>query len=218
MTIPKSDPNRVLRRLPLVVGILAGSLLVVNRFLTPDLTSSQSRSDVLGVILSAVLVLTGLIWQQVQPRLPDAVTLVGEEGFELAEDLPDSVQRELAWASYTLLTNTVTRSLLLWYDGKVLVRRGILAPKSTVTLGAIVQRVLDKQQPVYLVDLKVYPGKLEFDYLPENTQGVICQPIDQRGVLILAANAPRSYTKQDENWIAAIAAKLTDTLSREVNI
>ncbi len=218
MTIPKSDPNRVLRRLPLVVGILAGSLLVVNRFLTPDLTSSQSRSDVLGVILSAVLVLTGLIWQQVQPRLPDAVTLVGEEGFELAEDLPDSVQRELAWASYTLLTNTVTRSLLLWYDGKVLVRRGILAPKSTVTLGAIVQRVLDKQQPIYLVDLKVYPGKLEFDYLPENTQGVICQPIDQRGVLILAANAPRSYTKQDENWIAAIAAKLTDTLSREVNI
>lgn len=209
----KTDPNRVLRQLPIVAGSLAGTLLVINRVMTTELTSSQSRSDVLGVILSALLVLTGLLWQQIQPRLPDAVTLVGEEGFELADDLPDAVQRELAWASYTLLTNTVTKSLVVWYDGKVLLRRGILAPKATVTPGAILQRVLEKQQPVYLVDLKVYPGRVEFDYLPENTQGIICQPIDQRGVLILAANAPRSYTKQDENWVAAIAAKLADTLS-----
>jgi len=215
MTAKKSDPNHVLRRIPIVVGILASFLLLVNRFLTVDLTSSQSRSDALGVILSALLVLTGLLWQQVQPRLPDAVTLVGDEGFELKEGLPDGVRRELAWASHTLLTNTVTRSLLLWYDGKVLLRRGVLASKSTVTPGAIVQRALEKQQPIYLVDVKAYPGKIEFDYLPENTQGIICQPIDQRGVLILAANAPRSYTKQDENWVAAIAAKIADTLSRE---
>jgi hypothetical protein len=30
--------------------------------------------------------------------------------------------------------------------------------------------------------------------------------------MILGANAPRSYTKQDENWIASIADKLTLTL------
>ena len=52
----------------------------------------------------------------------------------------------------------------------------------------------------------------EFNYLPENTQGVICQPISNNGVMILGANAPRSYTKQDENWISGIADKLTDTL------
>ena len=61
--------------------------------------------------------------------------------------------------------------------------------------------------------LKVYPGQIEFDYLPENTQGVICQPIGNQGVLILAANAPRSYTKQDEKWIAGIGDKLAVTLS-----
>ncbi|MFM9157965.1 MAG: cofactor assembly of complex C subunit B, partial [Dolichospermum sp.] len=44
------------------------------------------------------------------------------------------------------------------------------------------------------------------------TQGVICQPIGKEGVLILGANAPRSYTKQDENWIAGIADKLAVTL------
>jgi len=209
----KPDPNRVLRRLPIVVGGLGAVLLLINRLFTPELTQSQSRGDVLGVILSAVLILTGLIWQQVQPRSPQTVELIGEEGFILSPDLADAVKTELAWASHLLLTNTVTRSLVVFYQGKVLLRRGILATKSEVTLGPILKRVLETQKPVYLVALKVYPGQIEFDYLPENTQGVICQPIGNQGVLILAANAPRSYTKQDEKWIAGIADKLAVTLS-----
>jgi hypothetical protein len=208
----KSDQNQVLRVLPIVVGGLAGCLLLINRFLTPDLTSAQSRSDAVGVIVSAVLILTGLLWQQVQPRTPERVDLIGEEGFELDPTLPDTLKTELAWASHLLLTNTVTRSLIVWYDGKILLRRGILPTKREVTPGPILQRVLDKQAPVYLVALNVYPGRIEFDYLPENTQGVICQPLGKRGAMILGANAPRSYTRQDENWISAIAAKLENTL------
>jgi hypothetical protein len=96
----------------------------------------------------------------------------------------------------------------------VLLRRGVLGVNPEVKPGAILKRVLEKQKPVYLVDLKIYPGRIEFDYLPENTQGVICQPIGNQGVLILGANAPRSYTKQDENWIEGIADKLANTLSR----
>ncbi|PSO64584.1 MAG: cofactor assembly of complex C subunit B [Cyanobacteria bacterium QH_2_48_84] len=210
----KSDPNRVLRLMPLYAGGLAGGLLMVNRLTTATLTDSQARSDALGVILSALLVLTGLIWQRVQPRSPEAVNLIGEEGFELAKELPEAVKRELAWASHLLLTNTATRSLVVYYQGKVLVRRGILGSHRELKPGAIVQRVLDKQKPVYLVKLSVYPGRVEFNYLPENTQGVIAQPLGDKGVLILGANAPRSYTKQDENWIAGIADKLADTLSR----
>ncbi|MFQ4145114.1 cofactor assembly of complex C subunit B [Chlorogloeopsis sp. ULAP02] len=212
----KSDPNRVLRRLPIFVGGLGAILLLVNRLLTPQITDSQARADVLGVILSAVLILIGLIWQQVQPRSPDAVELIGEEGFVLAPDLPGRVKTELAWASHLLLTNTVTRSLVVFYQGKVLLRRGILNTKSEVKPGVILKRVLEKQQPIYLVDLKVYPGRIEFDYLPENTQGVICQPLGSQGALILGANAPRSYTKQDENWIAGIADKLAVTLNEEM--
>jgi len=211
-----NDPNRILRRLPLVVGGLGAVLLLMNRLLTPELTNSQARGDVLGVILSAVLILTGLIWQQVQPRTPETVELIGEEGFFLAPDLPETVKIELAWATRLLLTNTVTRSLIVYYQGKVLLRRGILAAKSEVTPGIILNKVLETQKPIYLVALYVYPGKIEFDYLPENTQGVICQPIGNQGVLILAANAPRSYTKQDENWIGGIADKLAVTLETEV--
>ena len=212
----KPDQNQVLRQLPIVVGTIAGILLFLNRVLTPSLTDSQARSDALGVILSALLILTGLLWQRVQPRTPESVELVGEQGFELLNDLPDAVKTELAWASHLLLTNTVTKSIVVWHRGSVLLRRGVLSPSAQVKPGAILQRVLDKHRAVYLVALSIYPGRFEFDYLPENTQGVICQPIGTEGVLILGANAPRSYTNQDETWVSAIAEKLDHTLSQHL--
>ena len=209
-----ADPNRILRLLPLFAGIVGGTVLMFNRFATADLTPSQARSDVMGVILSGVLILVGLIWQRVQPRLPDAVELIGREGLEFAPDLPESVKIELAWASHLLLTNTVTKSLIVYYQGEVLLRRGILSQNSEVKVSNIIKRVLETGKAVYLVNLNLYPAKIEFDYLPENTQGLICQPIGKEGVLILAANAPRSYTKQDEIWIEGIADKLADTFSQ----
>lgn len=208
----KPDQYSVIRRLPIVVGSIGGTLLMFNRLLTPTLTDSQARSDTLGIILAALLILTGLLWQQVQARSPDAVQLVGEEGFELVPDLPEAAQIELAWMSHLLLTNTATRSIVVWHRGRVLLRRGILGKTAEVKPGAILQRVIDKQKPVYLVNLALYPGRIEFDYLPENTQGVICQPIGE-GALILGANAPRSYTQQDEAWIAGMAEKLSNTLA-----
>ncbi len=209
-----ADPNRILRLLPLFAGIVGGTVLMFNRFATADLTPSQARSDVMGVILSGVLILVGLIWQRVQPRLPDAVELIGREGLEFAPDLPEQVKIELAWASHLLLTNTVTKSLIVYYQGKVLLRRGILSQNSEVKVSNIIKRVLETGKAVYLVNLNLYPAKIEFDYLPENTQGLICQPIGKEGVLILAANAPRSYTKQDEIWIEGIADKLANTFSQ----
>ena len=208
----KADENQWLRRLPLIVGMVGGTLLMVNRLVTPMVTDSQARADVVGVFLSAILILTTLLWQQIQPIAPEAVVLEGQEGFELADDLSDEIATELAWASHLLLTNTVTRSLVAYYDGQVLMRRGVLGPSNAVDQGPILERVLTQKKPVYLVSLKLYPGKVEFNYLPENTQGIICQPMGDKGVLILAANAPRSYTKQDETWVEGIADKLGASL------
>lgn len=212
----KKDPNRIIRLIPLIAGAIGSVLLLINRLTTVELTPSQARSDVVGVILSGMLALVWLIWQQVQPVPPDSVTLVGKEGLEFAPDLSDTVKIELAWASHLLLTNTVTKSLIVYYQGRVLLRRGILGINSDFNPGTIVKRVLETQKPVYLVNLNLYPGKVEFDYLPENTQGLICQPMGKEGVLILAANVPRSYTKQDENWIEGIADKLGNTLDQEL--
>ena len=213
----KPDSNYILRLLPFFAGGLGGTLLLVNRLLTTQITDSQARSDALGVIEGAVLILVGLLWQQIQAKVPDSVTLVGETGLEIAPELSEVAKTELAWASHLLLTNTVTRSLAVYYDGKTLLRRGVLGQNPQVKPSAIIERVLSKNKPVYLVNLSLYPGKVEFDYLPVNTQGVICQPIGNKGVLILGANAPRSYTKQDEKWIEGIADKLAVTLNTTNN-
>ncbi len=205
------------KQMPIAVGVIASTLLVVNRILTPNLVPSQSRSDALGIIISAVLILTGLLWQNVQPNRPEVVVLAGESGFELADDLSEAVRAELAWASLLLLNNTATKAIVIYYQDQVILRRGVLGKNPQLTPGAIVKRVLETQKAVYLVALKLYPGRIEFDYLPENTQGVICQPIDAQGVIVLGANAPRSYTQQDEAWIAAIAEKLSYSLSRELS-
>jgi hypothetical protein len=208
--------DAVLRLLPFGVGGIAGTFLLVNRLVSEGLTPAQSRSDVVGVILCAVMVLIGMLWQRVQPRTPDVVVLVGKEGLEMSPELSAAVQTELAWASHLLLTNTATRSISLYIDGQTILRRGILAEEGQVVPGPILERVLKTQKPIYLVDVKVYPGKIEFNYLPENVQGIVCQPVGAKGVLILAANAPRSYTRQDEAWIAGIADKLAYTLNSDL--
>ncbi len=86
--------------------------------------------------------------------------------------------------------------------------------KPHCNIGTIAARVMKTQKPIYLVKLELYPGRVEFDYLPENTQGVIVQPLGEKGVMVLGANIPRSYTKQDENWVTAIADKLTYNLEK----
>ncbi len=204
----------MIRYLPLVVGTLGGVGLLANRMVTDNLTTSQSRADALGVLLSAVLILVGLLWQQAQPKIPDAVNLVGEEGFEIDDALPDAIKTELAWASHILLTNTVTKVVAVYYDRKTILRRGFLGKSNQVNIGTIAARVMKTQKPIYLVKLELYPGRVEFDYLPENTQGVIVQPLGEKGVMVLGANVPRSYTKQDENWVTAIADKLTYNLEK----
>jgi len=197
----------------MAVGILGGLGLMLNRFLTPSLTASQSRSDALAVIESAILILVTILWQEVQAKIPEAVVLEGEAGFEIDSSLSEFIKIELAWASHTLLTNSATKVIIIWYQGKVLLKRGIYPKHQNINLGAIAQRVLKTQKPVYLVKLSLYPGKIEFDYLPENTQGLIIQPLGSEGLIILGANAPRSYTKQDENWVEAIANKILFTLT-----
>jgi hypothetical protein len=210
----KTEQNQLIKNLPLFAGITGGFLLMINRLTTPQILDSQARSDALGIILCAVLLLISLLVRQIQPNPPEAVTLIGQDEFSLDYSLPDEVKTELAWASHLLLTNTVTKSIIIYYQNKVLLKRGIFGTNQTITQGKIVQRVIQTQKPVYLVDLKHYPGKIEFDYLPENIQGLICHPLSNNGVMILATNIPRSYTKQDENWIEGIAEKLTVSLNK----
>ncbi len=201
-----------------MTGLLGSILLLANRLLfTPELLASQSRSDALGILLSAILILTGLLWQQIQPRPPQASPLQGSSGCDWHPDLSESEKLELAWASHTLLSTTAARTVVIWVEGRTLLQRGILAsPGQLPTLRpqSILQRVLQTGRPVYLVDLKLFPARAEFEgLLPPGSQAVLCQPIGQKGCLILGSDTPRSFSRQEQAWIAAIADKLEALLA-----
>lgn len=59
--------------------------------------SSQSRADVLVIVMSAVLVLTGLQWLSLKPKEPPRVELEGQEVSHRVPGLPKALAAELQW-------------------------------------------------------------------------------------------------------------------------
>ena len=57
--------------------------------------SSQSRSDVVAIFLSAVLCLTGLQWLSLKPKPPVSVELDAEPINFIKESLPAAVKEDL---------------------------------------------------------------------------------------------------------------------------
>ncbi len=197
----------------MLAGLLGSTLLVINRLaFTPELLASQARSDALGILLSAILILTGLLWQQIQPRPPQAAPLQGSPGCDWDPALSEREKLELAWASHTLLSTTAARTVVIWVGGRTLLQRGILANPGqlpAIRLQGTLQQVLETGQPVYLGDLRFFPARAEFEgLLPPGSQAVLCQPIGQKGCLLLGSDTPRSFSRQERAWVAAIADKL----------
>ncbi|WP_414404431.1 cofactor assembly of complex C subunit B [Synechococcus sp. H70.2] len=197
----------------MLAGLLGSTLLVINRLaFTPELLASQARSDALGILLSAILILTGLLWQQIQPRPPQAAPLQGSPGCDWDPALSEREKLELAWASHTLLSTTAARTVVIWVGGRTLLQRGILANPGqlpAIRPQGTLQQVLETGQPVYLGDLRFFPARAEFEgLLPPGSQAVLCQPIGQKGCLLLGSDTPRSFSRQERAWVAAIADKL----------
>ncbi len=139
--------NQWVKNFPLIGGIMGGFFLMINRLASPTVLDSQARSDGLGVILCAMLLLTSILLGQINPNPPESVTLIGKEGLEIDPDLSKEIQTEIAWATHLILSNTVTKSIVIYYEGKTLLRRGILnRTKNEVTKGKIVQRVIETQK------------------------------------------------------------------------
>lgn len=52
---------------------------------------------------------------------------------------------------------------------------------------------------------QVLPGKIEFDYLPENCQGVLMQPVvGASAVVIVGTNRARAFTPKDIAWVKGV--------------
>lgn len=208
-------------RIALGGGLTGLVLTVLNQTIGPTangvMDPALERAGVLASILSVLLMLIGILWERIEPVPPERVPLEGEEGLELLEGLDPALQSELAWGSRMLLTATPAATLLVHWQGRTLLRRGLLCrgplAAQTFEAGPICRRAMEQGRPISLVDLRLYPGRAEFDGLLPLLPSVLVQPLGSDGVLLLGGWSPRCFGRGDLAWVEGWAQRLTAGLA-----
>ena len=198
-------------RLCLAAGVLGLLLCVLNQLTEPELSPALERAGVLSSLLAVGLMLVAILWTRAVPVAPERVALEGEQGVRLADGLPQPLAQELGWGSQMLLTATPAASLLLYWRGRTVLRRGVLADAAFIP-GAICARAWSTGKAIGLVNLKLYPGRQEFVGLPEGIPALIVQPIGTEGLILLAGWSPRCFSRSDEAWLEGWSLKLRTAL------
>ena len=198
--------------LVILFGFFLLSISIINIATSLDINPSLIRAETISGIASIALIAIGYIWTEINPKTPNKKFLKGEEGFSINEDLSDSQKYELAWGSQQILTATAACTILIYWDNKVILRRGLISSK-LFTPGLICNRAIEQQRLVSLVNTELFPGRKEFDSVLEGLPAVIVYPLSDRGLTIVGGWSKRSFTNSDEKWISGWSDKLYDLLN-----
>jgi len=207
-------------RIPLVGGAIGLALSVLNQFSAADADPALQRAGVLASILAVVLMLVGLLWTRITPEPAERVKLQGREGLQWADSLDEGLRRELAWGSAMLLTATPAATLLLQWRGRVLLHRGLLPSGSDAPgfeEGSICARARQSGRAISLVDLRLYPGRGEFEPLLSSLPAVVVQPLGDVGVVLLGGWSARCFSRSDLTWLEGWARRLTGEWARQLD-
>eukprot|EP00899_Mesostigma_viride_P007717 jgi/Mesvir1/16947/Mv15798-RA.1 len=223
----------LVRALPLIVGAVGGVAAVANRTLlgtmgmpaVTDASNALSRADLLCFGTAATLILTGLQWVSFRPRDPVPVELDGVQSFVVDETLPTVVQEELRWVWRALSSASRCKSLFVFHRDRRLMQAGLVARAgggadarqlamdvTGAMQGPICASVKEAGRGTYMANLILYPGRVEFVYVPGNTQAIIVQPIGKDGVIVAVSDTVRGFTPLDQGWISEISDKLDASL------
>ncbi len=195
-------------RVSLGVGLVGLLLAVTNQLSAADQDPAFTRAGVLAALLAVGLMLVAVLWTRAVPEAASRAPLQGREGLELADGLPEEVRQELGWGSQMLLTASPAAVVLVWWRGRVLLRRGLLSA-ALFSPGPICRRAIDRQQAISLVNLALYPGRDEFETLLSDLPAVLVQPLGDQGVVLLGGWSPRCFSRSDLTWAEGWARRLT---------
>ena len=181
------------------------------------LDPALERASVLAGILAVLLMLAGLLWTRVSPEAAARVALPGREGLQLLDGLPQGLAAELAWGSTMLLTATPAAVVLLQWRGRTVLRRGLL-DDAPFQCGAICERAQRSGRAISLVDLRLYPGRSEFDALLPELPAVLVQPLGEEGLLLLGGWSARCFSRSDLLWVEGWARRLRGEWAQALNV
>ncbi len=189
------------------IGFIMIGLTFINSLSINEVTPSIQRAEIISALTSVSILLIGFLVKRDKPISTIKSLLEGKEGFTIANDLDDQIKNELAWGSQMILSNTSTSSILIYYEGRVILRRGIINETYFVP-GNICKSSTKKSTYISLVSTKFYPGRTEFDPIVNNLPSVIVFPIIDKGWLIIGGSSERCFTKSDELWINGWSKKI----------
>ena len=200
-------------RISLSAGLLVLLMAAVNALTAPSIQPSLQRAEVLAGLAGVGLMLVAVLWTRAVPNAPEAVALEGDQSFRLEDGLPDPVRLELAWGSQLLLTATSAATILVFWDGKVLMRRGLIC-STPFKPGTICERSREQGQLISLVKTALYPGRTEFDSVLPDLPAVMVQPLEARGWVVLGGWSERCFSRSDERWFSGWCERLRMTLAQ----
>jgi len=210
-------------RVSLSAGVLLLLLAVGNVFTAEAIDPTLQRAEVLAGMAAVGLMLVAVLWTRAQPLAPTAVELPGEQSLKLVPELSELCRTELAWGSHLLLTATSAATILVAWDGTVVLRRGLVpeallvddqdgANGESFTPGPICERAQRQGQLVSLVKTALYPGRTEFDPVLPGLPSVMVQPLGDRGWVVLGGWSERCFSRSDERWFTGWCERLRTTL------
>ncbi|CAK0745940.1 hypothetical protein CVIRNUC_001656 [Coccomyxa viridis] len=211
-----------IRVIPLIAGGLGILGVLANRLISGiapvvDASSAQSRADVLTIGLSAVVLLTGLQWVSLQPRKPVQVAPNGTTATFISPALPEAAQGELKWMWTALQACSRCTGVVVIHRRQCVMHCGVARAghlPGRAVLGPMAEAAIKKGSPTYMANLILFPGRVEFtEYFPENTQGILVQPVGDEGVLVAATDTQRGFGSLDQAWIGSIADKVDIALT-----
>ncbi|KAJ0042213.1 hypothetical protein Pint_17387 [Pistacia integerrima] len=214
--------------LPRWIGYGFGSLLVLNHFVfSNSVTSAQLRAEGLGLSLAAFSVVLPYLGNFLKGATPVDQKILPENTeqiFVMSQNISDTLKEDMAWATYVLLRNTNSISVLISFRGELCIRGywNTLDGSSKTQLVEWFERQIEK---IGLSDLKeslYFPQSADsglWEMLPKETSSLFVQPVMQipnpsanemektEGFVLLASSIWYAYSDKDRAWIRAIANK-----------
>ncbi|KGN57346.1 protein COFACTOR ASSEMBLY OF COMPLEX C SUBUNIT B CCB2, chloroplastic isoform X2 [Cucumis sativus] len=220
--------------LPRWIGYGFGSLLLLNHFVGSNsaalTTPAQLRTEALGISLAAFSIALPYLGKFLKGALPSGEAILPEgteQIFLLSQILSDNLKEDIAWATYILLRNTNSISVLIQTQGALCVRGYWNSPNdiSSADLLAWFEEQLQSIGLSALKDAVYFPQISEsglWQMLPKGTRSVLVQPVVQNlkqsgnevqnmgGFILLASSLSYAFSDKDRAWIRAVANKFDD--------
>jgi hypothetical protein len=204
-----------------------------------DVLTSETRADLLAVFACGSVLLDGVTRLDVTTALAESVVLEGkllsEPEIYLEQQMQDGdvgtdARISLSWALNSILSATPAQTACLLTrnatmgEWKIHSRAGVV-PTSSSSSSSLLRGQVPEKSPIldrvgvggngketYLPTLQALPGRLEFTYLPTNTQLALLIPTtissDDACVLVLGSNKAKSFSPRDIAWSRVIAERI----------